>query len=152
MCPTIMENPLCMHRYRLIHTDIDIYIERDIDIYRERDRHSIYIEREERKKRKKERKKRETNILNWVGLWRDLYFLMIYLFISFLHICIFPACYFCQRTYMVQGLVDGELNETWTHSCTYVSMCVCVCVCAYIYIYIIEENSANCHLAFMNLF
>ena len=26
------------------------------------------------------------------------------------------ACCFCQRTYMVQGLVNGVFNETWTRS------------------------------------
>ena len=36
----------------------------------------------------------------------------IYLFISFLHMCIFPACCFHQRTYMAQGLVYRLLNET----------------------------------------
>ena len=28
-----------------------------------------------------------------------------------------PACYFHQRTYVAQGLMNGVLNETWTHSC-----------------------------------
>ena len=29
----------------------------------------------------------------------------------------FPACCFCQRTYVAQGLFNEILNETWTHSC-----------------------------------
>ena len=29
----------------------------------------------------------------------------------------FPAYCFHQRTYVAQGLVNGVLNETWTHSC-----------------------------------
>ena len=40
------------------------------------------------------------NILKWIGPRRDLYSVKIYLFISFLHTCIFPACCFRQRTYM----------------------------------------------------
>ena len=31
--------------------------------------------------------------------------------------CMFPACCFRQKTYMAQGLVNGVLNETWTHLC-----------------------------------
>ena len=41
-------------------------------------------------------------------------FLKIYLFILFLHMCMFPACCFHQRTYMAQGLVNGVLNEWGT--------------------------------------
>ena len=48
---------------------------------------------------------------------RFVFFEFIYLFISFLHLCMFPACSFCQRTYMAQGLINGVLNETWTHLC-----------------------------------
>ena len=44
-------------------------------------------------------------------------FFRIYLFILFLHTCMFPACYFHQRTYKAQGLVTEVLNETRTHSC-----------------------------------
>ena len=32
--------------------------------------------------------------------------------------CMFPDCCFRQRTYMAQGLVNGVLNETWTHYCS----------------------------------
>ena len=32
--------------------------------------------------------------------------------------CMYLACYFRQRTYVAQGLIDGVLNETWTHSCS----------------------------------
>ena len=39
-------------------------------------------------------------------------FFAIYLFISILHTCMFPACCFRQRTYITQGLVNGVLNET----------------------------------------
>ena len=45
-----------------------------------------------------------------------LFFLgFIYLFWSYIHVCfqLVP----CQRTYMAQGLVNGVLNETLTHSC-----------------------------------
>ena len=56
-------------------------------------------------------------ILKWVGPQRDIYFLRIYSFILFLHTCMFPACCFCQRRYMAQGLINGVLNETWTHLC-----------------------------------
>ena len=41
----------------------------------------------------------------------------IYLFILFLHTCMFPAFCFHQKTYMPQGLGNGLLNETWTHLC-----------------------------------
>ena len=61
--------------------------------------------------------KREIDILKCVGPRRDLYFLRIYSFISFLHTYMFPACCFRQRTYMAQGLVNGVLNETGTHLC-----------------------------------
>ena len=44
-------------------------------------------------------------------------FFRIYLFILFLHMCMFPAFCFHQRTYMAQSLVNGVINETWTHSC-----------------------------------
>ncbi len=44
-------------------------------------------------------------------------FFGIYVFIMFLHTCMFPACCFRQRTYMAQGLVNGVLNETWTQLC-----------------------------------
>ena len=47
---------------------------------------------------------------------RFVYF-RIYLFILFLHTCMFPASCFCQRTHMAHSLVNGVLNETWTHSC-----------------------------------
>ena len=50
-----------------------------------------------------------------VGPLRDLYFFN--LFILFLHTCMFPGCCFRQRTNMAEGLVNGVLNETWTHSC-----------------------------------
>ena len=30
--------------------------------------------------------------------------------------CMFPACCFRQKTYVAQGLVNGVLNKTWTHS------------------------------------
>ena len=38
------------------------------------------------------------------------------MFILFLHMCMFPACWFRQRTYRIQGLVNGVLKETWTDS------------------------------------
>ena len=41
------------------------------------------------------------------------YFVLTYV----LYICMFPACCFPQRTYVTQGLVNGVLIETWTHSC-----------------------------------
>ena len=41
----------------------------------------------------------------------------IYLVSLFSHTCMFPAYCFRQRTYMAQGVVNGILNETWTHSC-----------------------------------
>ena len=44
-------------------------------------------------------------------------FLFIYLFILFLHTCMFPAWCFRQRTFMPQGLVNGVFIENWTHSC-----------------------------------
>ena len=59
--------------------------------------------------------KRERNILKWIDPRRDLYFLNIYLLISFVHACMFPAYCFLQRRNMAQGLVNGVLNETWTH-------------------------------------
>ena len=40
-------------------------------------------------------------------------FFRIYLFILFLHTCMFKASCFHQRTYMAQGLVNGVLNETF---------------------------------------
>ena len=42
-----------------------------------------------------------------------IYFVLTYV----LYICVFPACCFRQRTYVAQGLFNGVLNETWTHSC-----------------------------------
>ena len=39
-------------------------------------------------------------------------FFKSYLFISFLHTRMFPACCFPQRTYMAQDLVNGALNKT----------------------------------------
>ena len=33
-----------------------------------------------------------------------------YLLILFLHVCMLPACCFHQRTYVVQGHVNGVLN------------------------------------------
>ena len=56
--------------------------------------------------------KGETNILKQAGPQSDMYFLRIYLFILFLHRCIFPACCFCQTKYMAQGLAIGVLSET----------------------------------------
>ena len=44
-------------------------------------------------------------------------FFKIHLFILFLHMCMFPAYCFHQRTYIAHSLVNGVLNETWTHSC-----------------------------------
>ena len=35
----------------------------------------------------------------------------------YLYMCMFPTCCFPQRTYIAQGLVNGVLNETRTHSC-----------------------------------
>ena len=61
----------------------------------------IYREREREKERERER----------------FIFCKIYLSNSFLHTCVFPACRFRQRTYTIQGLVNGVLTETWTHSC-----------------------------------
>ena len=37
--------------------------------------------------------------------------------IIYIYVCMFPACCFRQRTDVAQGLVNGVLNETWTHSC-----------------------------------
>ena len=39
-----------------------------------------------------------------------------FVFTYVLYICMFPACCFCQRTYLAQGLCNRVLNETWTHS------------------------------------
>ena len=49
-------------------------------------------------------------------------FLLFNLSISFLHTCyiytcMFPACCFHERTCVAQGILNGVLNETWTHSC-----------------------------------
>ena len=46
---------------------------------------------------------------------RFVFFFRIYLFISFLHTCMYPACCFCVKTYVAQGLVNGTLNKTGTH-------------------------------------
>ena len=50
-------------------------------------------------------------------------FFWIYIFCSAIavntyvsYMCIYPACFFRERTYVAQGLVNGVLNETWTHS------------------------------------
>ena len=96
----------CTKKINLLRHNYTIYIYIYIYIYREREREIFVVGQ-----------KRERNILRWVGPWRDLYFFRIYLFILFLHTCIFPACCFRQRTYMAQGLINGILNETWTHSC-----------------------------------
>ena len=49
---------------------------------------------------------------------RFVYFKFIYFVLTYvLYICMFPACCFRQRTYGAQGLFNGALNETWTHSC-----------------------------------
>ena len=45
-----------------------------------------------------------------------------FVFFEFIHfiltyVCMFPACCFHQRTCVAQGLVNGVLNKTWTHSC-----------------------------------
>ena len=45
--------------------------------------------------------------------FRFIYFVLTYV----LYICMSPACCFHQRTYVAQGLFNGVLNETWTHSC-----------------------------------
>ena len=43
---------------------------------------------------------------------RFVFFFRIYLFISFLYTCMFPACCFHQRTYMAEGIVNvGDLNS-----------------------------------------
>ena len=42
-----------------------------------------------------------------------IYFVLTYV----LYMCMFPACCFHQRTYVAQSLVNGVLNDTWTHSC-----------------------------------
>ena len=39
-------------------------------------------------------------------------FVFIYLFILFLHTCMFPTCCFHQIIYMAQSLANGVLNET----------------------------------------
>ena len=44
----------------------------------------------------------------------------IYLFCSYtrvIYMSMFPACCFRQRTCVAQSLLNGVLNETWTHSC-----------------------------------
>ena len=51
------------------------------------------------------------------------FFFRFYLFILFLHMCIFPAWCFHQRTCMAQGLDNGVLNETWTHLCLQFEWC-----------------------------
>ena len=49
---------------------------------------------------------------------RIVFFLFIYFVLIYvLYMCIFPACCFRQRTYVAQGLVNGILSVTWTHSC-----------------------------------
>ena len=54
-----------------------------------------------------------------------------YLFISFLHTCIFPACSFRPRTYVAQGYVNRVLTETHTHSCLLVE-----CFLGFVWVYI----------------
>ena len=46
-----------------------------------------------------------------------IFFKNNYLFISFLHRCMFPGYCFHQRTYVVHCHVNGVRNETWTLSC-----------------------------------
>ena len=60
----------------------------------------------------------------------------------------FPACCFCQRTYMVQGLVNGILNEKRLIFCFFSILILLLCsdllvliyntsiIYIYIYIYI----------------
>ena len=44
-------------------------------------------------------------------------FLFIYFVLTYvLYMCMFPACCFRQRTYVTQGIVNGALNKTSTHS------------------------------------
>ena len=45
-------------------------------------------------------------------------FFRIYLFVTFLHMSIFPASCFRQRTYMAQGLVNGYTRLELTHVCS----------------------------------
>ena len=45
-----------------------------------------------------------------------MYFFWMCLFLL-LNTRMFPACCFRQRTYMVQGFVNGVLSETWIHLC-----------------------------------
>ena len=48
---------------------------------------------------------------------RFVFFEFIYLILTYvLYICMFPARCFRQKTYVAQGLFNGVLNETWTHS------------------------------------
>ena len=67
----------------------------------------------------------------------------IYLFISCLHTCMFPAYCFRQRTYMAEGDVNGLLNETWTPSCLEFEWFSFGYIYIYIYIYIITNSSAR---------
>ena len=49
---------------------------------------------------------------------RFVFFKFIYFVLTYvLYTCMFPVCCFLQRTYVAQGLVNGVLNEIWTHSC-----------------------------------
>ena len=54
-------------------------------------------------------------VLKWIDPQRDLYFLKIYLFRSYLRVC-FQLVAFV-RTYATQGHVNWGLNEIWTNSC-----------------------------------
>ena len=45
----------------------------------------------------------------------EIYIFLIYLFCSYMcviYIYMFPACSFRQRTYVIQGVFNGVLNET----------------------------------------
>ena len=49
---------------------------------------------------------------------RFVFFEFIYFVLTYmLYICMFPTCCFRQRKCVAQDLLNGVLNETWTHSC-----------------------------------
>ena len=57
-----------------------------------------------------------------------------FFFLHTRYMCMFPVCYFRQRTYVAQGLVNKVFNETLIHSCFRF-----VFIYIYIYIYIYTD-------------
>ena len=67
--------------------------------------------------RSKERKK--VNISKLTRYTKRFVIFKDYLFL-FLHVRMFPACCFRQRTYVAKGYVNGVPNETQTHLCRFI--------------------------------